>query len=689
MTSPGNTASTSRLGDLRTRLAEFNRRRRRRGWVMPVNLGSAQAQLFVGLILTLTGLGFLLAYGIGYLQPTTPGTQIRLDELTQLAKNGEVLSATFYDFDKRVGGVIVEQVPVAGKTALVHHTYWASYPQSDSETPFLIDKLSAGNAQVRVQNQANKSVAQFLLEFLLPLVILANLFALIFVVTRSGGEGIGGIIEFGGVGRRRSKLDASSRITFADVAGADESITELREVRDYLSDPRRFAALGATPPKGVLMTGPPGCGKTLMARAVAGEADVPFFSVSGAEFVESLVGIGAARVRDLFRQVRQVAPAILFIDEIDAAGRRRGGVTGGQEEREQTLNQLLIEMDGFHPTSGIVVIGATNRPDILDPALLRPGRFDRQVTVEPPDQAGREAILGLYAHRRPLQDDVDVVQIARRTPGFTGADLASVVNEAALLCVRSGHAAIGMAELTEAVQRVLSGPRRRGHLVSETERMHTAYHETGHVVIATAMGRFEEVDRISIVARGRSAGQTAMRKSCSERFVLTHSELRAELVTIMGGAAAEMLAFGELSTGTDADVQRATALARLMVGRYGMSERLGRVQLVRIDGNEFLGTEAMPDDMTTAAVLTEMHEEVRALIANAEAQATEVLQQHRALVDEIAAALQERESLEGLELETMLAPARPDVVLAGSAVDRAEPVVGNGAAGHSGRLVEG
>jgi cell division protease FtsH len=677
----------TRLAELRTRLAELNRRRRRRGLVSPISLATAQARLLVGLLGTLAGLGFLLWSGIQYIQPSTPGTQIRLDALTQLAKNGQVLTATFYDFDKRVGGTAVVQVIEGKTTRLQHLTYWAAYPQSDSETPFLIDKLSAANAQVRVQTQGNKAVVQFLIEFLAPLVILANLFALIFLATRAGGEGIGGIIQFGGIGKRRSKLDASSRITFADVAGADDTVAELREVRDYLSDPRRFAALGATPPKGVLMTGPPGCGKTLMARAVAGEADVPFFSVSGAEFVESLVGIGAARVRDLFRQVRQVAPAILFIDEIDAAGRKRGGVTGGQEEREQTLNQLLIEMDGFHPTSGIVVIGATNRPDILDPALLRPGRFDRQVTVEPPDHAGREAILGLYARRRPLEADVDITQIARRTPGFTGADLASVVNEASLLCVRSGRPAIGMAEMTEAVQRVLSGPRRRGHLLSDVERVRTAYHETGHVIVATAMGRFADVDRISIVARGRSAGQTAMRKSWTERFVLTHSELRAELVTIMGGAAAEVLVFGELSTGADSDVQQATGLARLMVGRYGMSERLGRVQLVRIEGSEFLGAETMPDDMTTATVLTEMHEEVRSLIAAAEAQATEVLLQHRALLDQVAAQLQVRESLEGPELETLLAPARADRSLLGVPLGPAEPADGNGSSGRTGLLV--
>ena len=673
-----------RLRQLAAQLADLNRRRRRRGWTLPIRAGSPQARLFLLLLASLGTLVALLVSGIGYLQPVSPGTQVRLDTIAQLARNGQVLTATFYDFDHRVTGTYVQQTNDGDSTRLRRLTYWASYPQSDTETPFLIDRLSAGGAQVRVQNQPDKVVVQFLTEFLMPLVILANLFALIFIATRSGGDTLGGLVEFGSIGRKRGG-DAASRITFADVAGADESVAELREVRDYLSDPERFAALGATPPKGVLMTGPPGCGKTLMARAVAGEAGVPFFSISGAEFVESLVGIGAARVRDLFRQVRQVAPAIVFIDEIDAAGRRRGGLTGGQEEREQTLNQLLIEMDGFHPTQGIVVIGATNRPDILDPALLRPGRFDRQVSVEPPDQHGREEILGLYANRRPLEPDVDIAQIARRTPGFTGADLASVVNEAALLCVRTGREVIGMAELEEAVQRVLTGPRRRGHLLTDEERQRTAYHEAGHAVVAAAVGRFDEVGRISIVSRGRTLGQWGSGKVWHERLLLTQTELRSELTAIMGGAAAELLVFGELSTGADSDVERATALAQMMAGRYGMSEKLGRVRLVRIEGSEFLGGESVPTELITSDVLTELHDEVRRLIAGAEESAGEVLRAHRGLLDDVATQLMERESMEGEELAALLAPLRPPLDMVPSGV---EPHSGNGASGHAARPVE-
>jgi cell division protease FtsH len=332
-----------------------------------------------------------------------------------------------------------------------------------------------------------------------------------------------------------------------------------------------------------------------------------------------------------------------------------------------------------------VVIGATNRPDILDPALLRPGRFDRQVAVEPPDQHGREDILALYAHRRPLEPDVDIAVIARRTPGFTGADLASVVNEAALLCVRTGRPVIGMVELEEAMQRVLTGPRRRGHLLTDEERRRTAYHEAGHAVVAAAVGRFDEVGRISIVSRGRTLGQWGSGKAWHERLLLTHTELRSELTAIMGGAAAELLVFGEMSTGADSDVERATALAQMMAGRYGMSEKLGRVRLVRIEGSEFLGGESVPTELTTADVLTELHTEVRGLIAQAEDAATGVLREHRALLESVAEQLVDRESMEGDELAAMLAPLRPpmDLVPAG-----AEPHPANGAAAHGARTVE-
>ncbi|HEV3232668.1 MAG TPA: AAA family ATPase, partial [Candidatus Dormibacteraeota bacterium] len=482
---------------LKQRLAEFNRERRRRGLVFPLDLGSSSVRQMVFLTATLLVLFGAFAWSLTFLSPVYPGQEIALSQLNVLAGNRQVATATIYDFDHRVGGTYLDSAsgpPVR---------WWVTLPSSDSETPTLIKTLGDGGAVVSVDRQTQKYVLQFVTQYLLPLVILANLFALIFLGAKTGGDAVSGLVQFGGIGRGRNQA-GETQVTFADVAGAEVALVELREVRDYLVNPERFAHLGATSPKGVLMFGPPGCGKTLMARAVAGESGVPFYSISGAEFVESLVGVGAARVRDLFRQVRHVAPAIVFIDEIDAAGRRRGGVAGGQEEREQTLNQLLIEMDGFEATAGIVVIGATNRPDILDPALLRPGRFDRQVTVEPPDVDGREAILRLHSRSRPIAADVDYPYLARRTPGFTGADLGNVVNEAALLGIRAGKPEVGPEEFDEAVMRVLGGPKRKGHLMLPEERSRVAYHEAGHALVAAAVGHLEDIHRISIVARSRS-----------------------------------------------------------------------------------------------------------------------------------------------------------------------------------------
>src|SRR3954451_3264497 len=375
--------------------------------------------------------------------------------------------------------------------------------------------------------------------------ILANLFALLFVGSRAGGSALRDVETFGTVGKGKRSGQASSRVTFADVAGADEAVEELGEVVDYLRDPSRYAAVGATPPKGVLLFGPPGCGKTLIARAVAGEAGVSFFSVGGAEFVESLVGVGAPRVRDLFLRVRDAAPAIVFIDELDAAARRRGtgSSSGGSDEREQTLNQLLVEIDGFDVDSGIVVVGATNRPDILDPAVLRPGRFDRHVTVDQPDQEGRRLILALHAGGKPIAPDVDFAGLARRTPGFTGADLANVINEAALLTVRGGHEAIGPTVLDEAVQRVLHGPRRRGRVLTDEERLRAAVHESGHAVAAAAMRRGDDVHRLSILTRGRGIGLTSVRLD-SDAVLFTAEDLFAQLVVGFGGLAAEEVVLG-------------------------------------------------------------------------------------------------------------------------------------------------
>ena len=644
------------LQRMRTFVTAINRERLRRGISIGSMVPTRSARLFLLLIGLLAVLAGAFAWCLSYLAPVSNGVQITLDTLVREAAAGRVQTAHFQDFDHRIVGTYTAQAarPSGGGAT----AYWVTYPTSDSETPVLIHELATGGAAIVVEHQSDKLAAQFVAEYVLPLVMLANLFGIVFLATRSGGGGLGGIVEFGRFAGGDGE-SGSRRATLADVAGADAAVMELAEVRDYLADPGRFAALGAQPPKGVLMFGPPGCGKTLMARAVAGEADVPFFSVSGAEFVESLVGVGAARVRDLFRKVRRMAPAIVFIDELDAVGRRRGGLGGGQEEREGTLNQLLIEMDGFNATAGIVVIGATNRPDILDPALLRPGRFDRQVVVEPPDLAGRHAILELYARRRPVDETIDLESIARQTPGFTGADLANVINEAALLAVRNGRPTVSGAELDEALQRVQLGHRRRGNVLTPAERRRTAVHEAGHALAAIELGHGEQLRRVSIVARGRSSGSTSSGRLWQERTILTRDEMTDELVVLMAGAAAEQLVLGDTSTGSDADLEQATSLAQVMVGRYGMSERIGRARVLDTEGSEFLGGGAVPTEMVAPAVLEAMHNEVNRLMSEAEGRAATILAARSDALARIAAALESVETMDGDAL-VMLAGAGED-----------------------------
>jgi cell division protease FtsH len=485
--------------------------------------------------------------------------------------------------------------------------------------------------------------------------ILANLFALLFLAGRAGNGGMSDVETFGTLRGGRKGAEATSRVTFSDVAGADEAVVELQEVVDYLRDPQRYAAVGAVPPKGVLLFGPPGCGKTLIARAVAGEAGVPFFSVGGAEFVESLVGVGAARVRDLFAKVREAAPAIVFIDELDAAARRRGGSGGGggSDEREQTLNQMLVEIDGFDVESGLVVIGATNRPDILDPAILRPGRFDRHVTVDQPDHGGRLRILELHARSKPMGSSVDLAGIARRTPGFTGADLANVINEAALLTVRGGRKTVESDMLEEAVERVLHGPQRRGRVLTPAERHRAAVHESGHAITAAALGRGDDVHRVSILARGRGIGLTSVQME-SDSVLFTLQDLQSRMVVALAGIAAEESALGEASTGAEQDVEQATHIARELVGRYGMSERLGRVRLLAADTDEYLGT-----GTGLAAISERTHEafdeEVRRLLDESEDRAREIVAANQLVLSTLVDRLLERETLEGAPLAEELA----------------------------------
>ncbi|HEV7679890.1 MAG TPA: ATP-dependent zinc metalloprotease FtsH [Candidatus Dormibacteraeota bacterium] len=604
--------------------------------------------------------GFLFAINYVYLSAPSNGQALVLSDLISLGNNQQIHDATFRTEDARITGDYCS-VPLKNSFCIGDSKpFFTDNLPSDLETPTLIGVLQQNGATVQVDPQPAKSVLRFVTQFVLPLVFLATLFGIIFLA-KSGQGSISDIVGFGQIGRRKKKrLSLSTEVNFSNVAGADEAVTELREVRDYLLDPKRYQAFGAQPPKGVLLFGPPGCGKTLLARAVAGESGVPFFSVSGAEFVESLVGVGAARVRDLFRQARMVAPAIIFIDEIDAVGRRRGGGTGGSDEREQTLNQMLVAMDGFEVTSGIVVMGATNRPDILDPALLRPGRFDRHVTLEEPDRNGREAILELHARDKPLAADVDLEYVARRTPGFTGADLANVINEAALLALREEHAEIRMPQLTEAIQRVLHGPRRRGRLMTTEERKRLAYHESGHALVAAALGRLSEVQRVSVIARGRGMGQTIVSTE-ADRVLLTRGELEDQITVALGGTAAEEIRFGEPSTSAEDDIEKVSEIARQMVGRYGMSANMGALRFIGRDSDVFLGGEATGMVPISAETMQSFDTEVKRLVDAAKQRALDVLVYHQEHLERIAERLEELETLEGTELEMMLAPVRPEM----------------------------
>jgi cell division protease FtsH len=631
--------------------------------------GSGPGRLLYLLIASLLVLVVTFGAALVMLFSDPDGKQVSLTQLSQLAAGGRVESAVFLDEDSQVVAKIrsteeataaraadkkaaatsvqVEGVPDGAVTVRT------AYPNNGATTNSTIQLLQGSGATVEVDPQAGQARLRTFTTFLLPVLILANLFGLLFVGKGGGGGAIGEVTNFGRVDD--GSRTGGSSVTFADVGGAEEAVTELAEVRDYLKDPAKYKALGAAPPKGVLLFGPPGTGKTLLAKAVAGEAGVPFFSVAGAEFVESLVGVGAARIRDLFRRVNAVAPAIVFIDELDAAGRKRGsgGGGGGSDEREQTLNQLLVEMDGFDVTTGVVVIAATNRPDILDPALMRPGRFDRHITVERPDAVGRERILKIHAGKKPLSPDVDLNRIASRTPGFTGADLASVVNEAALLTIRRKGTTITMKEFEEAVVRVLEGPQRRGQVLTAEERTRAAYHEIGHVVVAATLGRHEDVHRVTVLGRGRTIAAATI--ADSEATILTKSALHAQLVATLGGIAAETLVLGEASTGGEQDLEHATTLARDMVTRYGMAEEVGPVRLQVKAGEGFLG-----DDSSLIGLSPEtqraVEEAVRRLITEAQSEATTILQGHRRELDTLAARLDAEETLEDEVLQDALAP---------------------------------
>jgi cell division protease FtsH len=576
-------------------------------------------------------------------KPESPGRGVPLSAVVKAADKKALTTATLLDQDSRV----VVTTKLGG-------LYWAAYPSSDAQTNALLKTLGEGGAIVTIDQQADKPTRKIVVQFLLPILILVCLFA--FFMRIGQDSAAGGFAAFSKLGARgKKKKRAKAPITFADVAGAGDSLAELKEIRDYLADPTRYARLGAQAPKGVLLVGPPGTGKTLIARATSGEAEAAFFSLSGSEFVESLVGVGAARVRDLFERARKAAPAIVFIDELDAAGRRRGaGIGQGNDEREQTLNQLLVEMDGFDADSGIVVMGATNRPDILDPALLRPGRFDRQVTIDVPDVHGRFEILELHCGSRPLTPDASLMEIAKLTPGFTGAELANVINEAALLSVREGEPAITQKILEEAIDRVVAGPAKKSHVLTQAERWIIAVHEAAHAVVTRSIGQTTSAQKLSIVARGRTLGTAAHMLSDRDQVIAQEPDLHRQLVSIVAGAAGERIEYGFLSTGVHDDLHAATQLARRMVSSFGMSDALGPVTIGEREGEVFLGASLQDLGSVGASTLDLIDREVERLVGESLEKAGVILERNWPSVEETAQALIEHETLSGVALEAVL-----------------------------------
>jgi cell division protease FtsH len=566
---------------------------------------------------------------------TTIDTSQALDAIAQ----SDVESAILVDRDQKIRLILKVGKTIAGESKVQ-----ASYVIR--QEPTIVDALTANPPikgwSVEVPSQS------FLVSLLLSFgpILLIGLFLFFMLSQAQGGNKV---FSFG---KSRAKLQDNEvpQNTFADVAGVDEAIAELEEIKDFLADPTKYQLLGAKIPKGVLLFGPPGTGKTLLARAVAGEAKVPFYSISGSDFVEMFVGVGAARVRDLFAQAKASAPAIIFIDEIDAVGRQRGtGMGGGHDEREQTLNQLLVEMDGFDASGQVILIAATNRTDVLDPALLRPGRFDRQIPVDRPDLKGRGDILKVHAKNKPIADGVDLLAYARRTPGFTGADLANVLNEAALLAAREGKKAIGNSQLDEAIDRVMAGPQRKTRLMSEEERRVTAYHEVGHALVARALAHTDPVHKVTIMPRGRALGYTMVLPD-QDRYSITRNQLLDQLAYSLGGRAAEELIFHDPSTGASNDIEKATALARAMVTQYGMTEAIGAIKLGADSSQPFLGREYGHQRDYSESVAAKVDSEIRTLIENAHQEAFDILVANRETMDAMTTILLEKETLNKEEI---------------------------------------
>ena len=557
---------------------------------------------------------------------------------------------SYSNFMKQVQQDEVKRVTIVENVITGKLKSGADFTTVAPEDPELIHTLRSHDVEIKAELPPQPPWWMNIISSILPMLLIVGIWFLLMQQSQGGG---GRVMSFG---KSRAKMygDEKVKITFKDVAGADEAKQELEEVVEFLKQPKKFNELGARIPKGVLLFGPPGTGKTLLAKAVAGEAGVPFFSISGSDFVEMFVGVGASRVRDLFEQAKKNAPCIIFIDEIDAVGRQRGaGLGGGHDEREQTLNQLLVEMDGFGANEGIIMIAATNRPDILDPALLRPGRFDRQIVVDRPDIRGRQEILKVHVKGKPIGEDINLDVVARRTPGFTGADLSNLVNEAALLSARRNKKKITMSEMEEAAERVMMGPERKSRVISDNEKKLTAYHEGGHTLVGMLLDHTDPVHKVTIIPRGRAGGYTLSLPK-EDRYYATRSELLDELKLLLGGRVAEALVLNEISSGASNDLQRATSLARQMICEYGMSEKLGAVTFGHRQDQVFLGRDIGRDKDYSEEVAAQIDSEIRQFIDEAYQGTVKLLQDNIDKLHLIAEALIERETLEGYEVQQLM-----------------------------------
>ena len=588
-------------------------------------------------LIAIIAIAFLLVKG-GFEQNDKSPATVDFSAAWQMTTKGEIASGTFTK----------DQFRFETKK---HEKYVTNLvAQPETLTNFQSDLRKNGVKFSQDRSAVPEAVWSVLFTVLLPLGFLVVLWMLFMRQAQAGGN------QAMSFGRSRAKRLSENvpKVTFDDVAGVDEAKQELEEVVEFLRNAKKFQALGAKIPKGVLLLGPPGCGKTLLARAIAGEAGVPFFHISGSDFVEMFVGVGASRVRDLFETAKANRPSLVFIDEIDAVGRQRGaGLGGGHDEREQTLNQLLVEMDGFDPNQGVILIAATNRPDVLDPALLRPGRFDRRIVVDNPDARGREAIMNVHVRGKPLADDVNVESLARRTPGFTGADLANLVNEAALLAARREQTKIFMADFEDSIDRVIAGPERRSRLISDKEKEMVAYHEVGHAVVSELLPNADPVHKISVLPRGTALGYT-IQLPTQDKYLTTKSELLDDVASLLAGRVSEQMVFGEISTGAHNDLERATEIVRAMVCEYGMSDTIGPLTLGKRHGNPFLGRDIMEDRNYSEEIAMRIDKEISSTMEAAYERARTILQENREKMDIIVKVLLERETLESAEFQALM-----------------------------------